>query len=127
MKNIYIAGPWVARDHARRIAALLADEGHAITHPWWDYEAGNEDHERLAELATLDIEAVLRADVLVVVHPDILSEGKAWEQGLAWAAQIPIFVLGQKPLPVKCIFHELPSYRWFDDLARLRDALRLQT
>lgn len=112
--RIYLAAPWIDRelmeDRAKKFEAL----GFTITHKWWRYEGAGEEHEKLEFLrqcAIDDVNGVATADV-VLVYNTSKSEGKAVEQGIAIAKQIPIFIIGKRGEVSKNVFHYLPLYVW---------------
>lgn len=116
--KIYLSGPWVERADMEEYAARLVGEGHLITHPWWDVEAGLNEAELdapfLRGCAEADVRGVLNANVVLVINSQ-KSEGKAVEQGIAIANKKPILVVGKDNTH---IFQHLPFYRMvntFDD------------
>lgn len=116
--RIYIAGPYVARDYLRGVAAVLTAQGHTITSRWL-----HEEHEltpgvlAAAEALTdeqvrqhvlddmADVEAatalvIFTADAIRAalprVNPDRLtSGGRHVEMGYALAWRKPVYVVGQ--------------------------------
>jgi len=121
INRIYLAGPWIARAEASRIASNLESLGYTITHPWWDYDGEGEDKEDLAFLrscAEADVKGVETADA-VVVYNTAKSEGKAVEQGIAIARGIPVICWTPFEKPSSNIFHYLPNYthvKTFDEV-----------
>lgn len=121
--KIYIAAPWKDRALAAEAAALVETEGWLVTHKWWIKENKNEDLSKpltesynsafLRECAEEDIRAVQRADVVLLLDTQ-KSEGKAVEQGIAIAEDIPIFAVGKLGSQSMNVFHHLPLYIWFD-------------
>lgn len=127
--SVYIGAPWVRRDVAAEVARQLEDGGYTITHKWWNFEAGDEEHEKLAQLARLDQQAVMECDIFVLLNLE-KSEGKAVESGIALTrhmtsnCRVPNPLLPYAP-PRKprligcgpretCIFHHLPEWEWYD-------------
>lgn len=103
--NIYLAGPWADKERVAEVAEELRAAGHTISREWWKFEAGDEEHDKLCELAIEDADAVFDCDVMVVWNGR-KSEGKAFEQGLAWGEGIPIVVIG----PIYNIFQHMPDF-----------------
>ena len=97
---IYLAAPWTARDQAKVFGERLQTLGFRITEPWWDHrdvgvypnEAQEEDLVELQSQADLDIIGVESADVMVVLQYG-KSEGKSFEQGLAYIMGHPVIVV----------------------------------
>lgn len=119
--RVYVAGPWRRRTEVAQAAEQIHAAGHIITHPWWEHEDVPLDwglHEKyrreLATQARKDFQAVEGAEVVVVMNLE-QSEGKAVEQGIALALEIPIIVVGA---PVLNIFQYL-----FVQVDTLEDAL----
>lgn len=120
--KIYLAAPWRHREVARTTAAELTKAGHTITEPWWNHRDVNglpEHADELRNQAWHDIQGVLTADRFVLLDIE-LSEGKAWEQGLAWARKIPIIAVGE---PGRSVFHFLPQYTWVRTIEELLEVL----
>lgn len=117
--KVYIAAPWTQRLAAKNAAVKFLGAGHIITHRWWNFEAGDEDHARLRDLALMDLEGVQKADCLVVLNLE-KSEGKAVEQGVALERGIPICLVGSRTN----IFHHLDTdYAMFDTVEEVIDYL----
>lgn len=108
MKKVYIAAPWPDRLLARAVAQKVRDLGYVITHHWWAFEAGDEDHRKLQELAALDFNGIAKADIFVLLNFQKKGEetsGKAVETGIALTLGLPIMLIGERTN----IFHYLPS------------------
>jgi nucleoside 2-deoxyribosyltransferase len=107
--RIYLAGPWVTRKTTVLEARdALRASGYIVDCRWIDCEGKNEKREAIDDLVDLD-----KSDGLLVYNPDgILSEGKAFEQGYAYASGIPIVVVG----PITCVFQHLDCVRRVDTI-----------
>lgn len=90
--EVYVAAPWTDRWKASAFAARCEAHGHTITRKWWEYEAGNEEHEKLREQAIADFDAVAKSEAVVVLQLN-KSEGKAAETGYAIAHDLPVVVV----------------------------------
>lgn len=94
------------------IATKLESLGATITHKWWETEGDKEyavsDH---AYHAWQDKRGVETADAVLVVN-SAKSEGKAVEQGIALALDIPLFIVGIRGELSKNVFHYLNNYTW---------------
>lgn len=112
---IYVAGPWARRPEARIVRDQLVAAGHIVTSRWLDVD---ESIVTPSEEAQNDVFDILTADILVVLNLE-KSEGKAFEQGVAYMAEIPIIAVG----PQLNVFQTLPSYTFVDDVPALLDLL----
>lgn len=114
--HVYLAAPWKHRDVARNIRDQIKDAGFVVTSRWLDVAEGSME---LAQEAQNDIDDIERSDVLIVLNLGEKSEGKAWEQGYAYKAGVPVIVVGKDRLNV---FQNLPSI-WFVPV--IQDALAI--
>lgn len=119
--KIYVAGPWARKDEAARVAQQIEDMGHRITMDWWNHDHPWEATAALRKSAQEDIQAVINADLMVVLNSQT-SEGKAVEQGIAIMQGMPIMIVGDRTT-TKNIFHHLDNYTWLGDLDELWEAL----
>lgn len=123
--DIYIAAPWTHRDQAREAARQCDEAGHSITRPWWDCEAGDEETEKLAELAWFDMLGVLQCDALIILNY-AKSEGKAVETGLALGLKLSdqggprIFLIG----PKSNIFHNMAFFEKYETLEEVLEVIK---
>jgi hypothetical protein len=122
--KIYLAGPWADRSRAHDTALRFEAEGFEITERWWNhvtvgtattgsllgYEPSIDEEEELKRQALIDIEAVKEAHLMVVLNFQ-KSEGKAAEQGIALAFNMPIIGIGQRG---SNIFQFLDNYTWVE-------------
>lgn len=120
--KVYLAAPWVCRDAARGVAKDLEAAGYSITRPWWDMEAGWEEHDKLAHHAEEDVAAVVAADVMVVLDY-AKSEGKSFEQGVAKMCGLHIIGVRKDGVDNQNIFHHLDNYTWVNSPAEAIDEL----
>lgn len=124
--KIYIAAPWIDREAMPAIATRFENDGHTITHKWWEAENTPESPEAVkihSGHAFDDWNGVVSADTLVLLNTS-KSEGKAVEQGLAIASDIPIVAVGQRGALSKNVFHYLPCYTWVDDIEGALDVCK---
>lgn len=115
--RIYVAAPWKHRDIARIAAHTLHEAGHTVIARWLGFQGDSTDPQVLCAEALHDWIDLHQSDCMVLLNLE-KSEGKAVEQGLALAWDIPIVAVG---LPSN-VFHYLPQYRW---VPTLTDALAL--
>lgn len=120
--NIYIAAPFIEKDKMPEIASRLEAMGNTVTHRWWDVEGvPNEDEkcsvEDCRKHAELDRKGVEEAELVLLVN-STKSEGKAVEQGIAIANNIPIIAVGKLGEHSKNVFHYMNLYHWVDDLEK---------
>lgn len=112
--RIYVAGRWTRKDEVRRVQAALRDAGHRITHDWTQAEEPpehwSEDKKReyLARQAAGDLDGVLGADVVVLLHDDT-GRGLFVELGAALIDGQRIIVVGAPRHPGACVFYFLPE------------------
>lgn len=123
--KVYVAAPWTHRTFAAAFAERLAAYGHTITRDWWTHEGGEDEFDILREQAIEDMNAVRKADAVVVLQL-AKSEGKAAETGAAIALGIPVIALiYDKP---GNIFHRHPGVQMVYTAGAVTDALdALQT
>jgi nucleoside 2-deoxyribosyltransferase len=107
--RIYLAGPFKSRKTVMPEArAALRAHGYIVDCRWIDADGVNEQLE-----ANQDVADIANSDALVVYNPDgVVSEGKAFEMGLAWALVMPIVIVGQSA----CVFRHLPGIRVVDTI-----------
>lgn len=96
--KIYVAGGWKYRkDIYTKIILPIVEEGHHITHDWTHAE--NDISNRTPAMnrwfADLDIDAVKRAEILVVYmnDPEYAYQGTWCEIGVALGRGIPIYII----------------------------------
>ena len=133
--RIYLAGPWVDRSAMPGLARSLETAGHTITERWWEKEepanVGTvqiddrylQEHPELTayfeERAIADFLGVVNADVVVVLNTS-KSEGKAVEQGIAFAMMKPVILIGTP----SNVFHYLPSTHKVADINAALEILK---
>lgn len=120
--KIYVAAPWVERELASKVAALLTEKGHTVTHNWWDHDVPGMEEEKLAECAGQDYEAVYNADKFILLNTQKMgaeSTGKAVETGLALAWGIPVIMVGKWTN----IFHLMPQVTRVESLGAMLEEL----
>lgn len=96
--KIYLAGSSKQRGFLVKLARLIEQQGHTITHKWWEHFAywwtGDEEGPDFYEAAKADLQGVRDANALIVVMDhDFVSPGAHFEMGFAFALGLPILVL----------------------------------
>lgn len=116
--KIYVAAPWIHREKAAILGAVLEQMGHKITHKWWDFElAGvdpkisNPEGEDAANCAAHDVLGVKNADLVVACMVADGGCGMFWEQGMALAWEKEVYQVnlldGGKVPPMRSVFDNL--------------------
>ena len=116
--KLYLASPFSDKDKMPELAKQFEDRGFVITRKWWEVEDKTEAEKTpqfLRGEALSDIEGVKAANVVVLFNTK-KSEGKAVEQGIAIANNIPIFAIGKRGAFSKNVFHYLEHYFWVETL-----------
>ena len=120
---IYLAAPYARKSDAIAAREAFRAAGITVNSRWLDFElppgVTTSSHETLRTEAEHDVEDILACDVLVVLNLE-KSEGKAWEQGLAYGLHIPIVAVGK---PEHCVFHHLDYYEWVSTVEAAIDAV----
>jgi hypothetical protein len=100
--RVYIAAPWARKPEAIAVGELFKAAGHVVTSRWFAHPGSLADSTGnacpLADIqrqASEDIVDVLTSEALVVLNLE-KSEGKAFETGIAFLAQIPIISVGPR-------------------------------
>lgn len=99
--QIYVAGPYVARDRVMELAAQLEAAGHALTYKWWAAEddpfwtpdGGVAPDPRHEAIAQKDLQGAMRASAVVVLVPPAGGTGMWIEVGAALAIGIPVYLV----------------------------------
>lgn len=117
--KIYLASSWARREEARAVRDVLVANGYEITSRWLDVD---ETTCTPVDEAANDVYDVLRSTLMVVLNLQ-KSEGKAFEQGLAFAAGIPCIVVAEEGAKVLHIFQLLPGYTFVPNIAALLQEL----
>lgn len=107
---VYIAAPFDQREQAQQLKEFLESLGHVTTSAWITSHYGTYDEvspEVAAVEAHLDLEAIRRAEVLILINGASTSGGMHLEMGYAIAAGKGILVWGAP----SSIFHHLPGVR----------------
>lgn len=118
--KVYIAAPFIEKDRMPEISKRLEGMGLEVTHKWWQVEGlANEDEKcsplEMRKHAELDRDGVKAADLVLLINSS-KSEGKAVEQGIALANNIPIIAVGKLGEHSKNVFHYMGLYHWVDDI-----------
>ena len=116
--RIYLAAPWKNRIEARAARDVLVAAGFYVTSRWLDVD---ETQTTQQQEAINDIFDIHNAQALVVLNLS-LSEGKAWEQGYAYAMDIPIIAVGG---PIRCVFQHLDTIQKVETLTDAILALKM--
>jgi len=100
--NIYVASQFQNHRNAKALMGNLQHAGHTITHDWTSnaraVEAGDLDPSTLTpgdwrDIGEAEFQGVVTADVLVVLHPGLLSTHT--EFGIALGAGVPVVLVGE--------------------------------
>jgi hypothetical protein len=125
--KIYLAAKFGQKAEMKEVRAFLINDGHEVTSQWLDVEEGVDTDagvNRLAHYAKMDVDDVLRADVLVTFsqeHKTLHSGGgRHVEFGVAVQAGKQIIVVGPKG---EHIFHYLPCVEHVADVDALAKRL----
>jgi nucleoside 2-deoxyribosyltransferase len=98
--KIYLATPFGLAEEAKRKAAQLKSKGHSITHEWWldpPLPGNGRDPATAAECArraSADLQAVLRAEAVVVLAGASGTGGVHVETGYALAHGKRVILVG---------------------------------
>lgn len=117
--TIYFAAPWARRAEALNMARIMTMHGLTVKSRWLTLHVETIDATVLHDEAIQDIRDLDTADVLFLWNPE-LSEGKAFEQGVAYQQCKPIVALGAPSM----IFHHLTTYTWTSTLAEAITVLK---
>lgn len=119
--KIYTAALYSRREEILGYAKQLEDAGHEITARW---TKGDEEGKSLEDIAVMDLEDVLRAEMtLVFTNPYGSFQkggGRHTELGLAYASGKMVWIVGEK----EQVFHSLPRIRQFNDVETVVEALK---
>ena len=111
--KIYTAGRYARREEILEYANQLEAAGHEITARW---TKGDEEGKTLEEVALMDWEDVVRAEmVLVFTDPKGSAQtggGRHTELGFGYALKKHVWIVGEW----EQVFHSLPGVRRFDNL-----------
>ena len=129
--KIYLAAKFALKGKMQGVRDFLAGHGHEITAQWIDVEPESDDDsggatdEIRLKYAKLDIEDVLRSDVLVAFS-NLRGElgtggGRHVEFGIALHAGKRIIVVGPKG---EHIFHYIPGIEFVDSVDALVEQLQ---
>lgn len=115
MFRVYVAGKFGVETNKRvkEVQAELRAAGHRITFDW----TNDQQSDGNATQAMNDMMGVLNADVFVLIAEDhtVVYNGAVCELGMAIAAGLPIYVLGnaldtrREGVQGPCIFMRLPQ------------------
>lgn len=102
--RVYIAAPFDCKPQAKETRKQLVEAGYLVTSRWIDLPDDTEGkpEEYFVKNAYADVEDILNSQILLILNIH-KSEGKAVEQGMAIAWNIPIIVVGER----SNIFHYL--------------------
>jgi len=91
--NAYVAAPSSDITSARRLIAEVRDAGFEITHDW-TVEFESESTEDYRKRSKLDIDGVVRSDVVIADCRRLKTGGPLIEIGAALGAGIPVVAIG---------------------------------
>ncbi len=116
--KIYVAGPWITRADSKAFAQQLRDKGHTVTSRWHDMDGDSTDPNVLRTEAVNDLHDILSSEMMIVLNTS-KSEGKAFEQGVAFWRGLPILIVGQP----SNVFHYMPHFTFVSDIAAALNVL----
>lgn len=120
--KIYTAGRYARREEILGYANQLEAAGHEITARW---TKGDEEGKTLEEVALMDWEDVVRADmVLVFTDPKGSAQiggGRHTELGFGYALKKHVWLVGEW----EQVFHSLPGVKRFTNLDGVIKALEV--
>ena len=125
--RIYIAAPWKFKAYAAQIASKIESQGDlrfVVQSRWHDLTVDDDNTALWEHEAHNDISDVFDCDVMLVLNLE-KSEGKAFEQGMAYTLGKPIIVWGEPTNVFHALHHKFKfTYDWdstWDLLTRLAD------
>lgn len=107
--KLFVASSYLNKAEARKVMRKLKAAGHTITFDWTRKERVSTTAQKAAK-AQADAQGVWDADALVVVWPG--RYGTATEIGIAIAAGISVFVVGEPDVPSIYWFHSSVTTGW---------------
>jgi len=115
--RVYLAGRWARRAELALLGNQLRALGVEVTARWLR-DGGDDDPKRYAMCALVDVQDVIRADVVVLFTdgqdtPGGFSGGRHFEAGYAMALGKPLYLVG----PRENVFHHLPAVQVCDSWA----------
>lgn len=128
--KLYLAARYNLKDAMREVRDFLTSDGHEVTAQWIDVEHESDKaitvtDEMRVEYAVMDVEDVLRADLLVAFSDPREAKfgggGRHVEFGIALQAGKGIIVVGPKG---EHIFHYWPGVEHVADVDALVERLR---
>lgn len=111
---VYLAGPWARRSEVRTAREILQRAGITVNSRWLDFDSdANDEHNADVQRreAETDIQDIQAADILVVLNLE-KSEGKAFEQGVAFMLGTPVVVVGA----ISTVFQQMAGFTQVDSL-----------
>ena len=106
--KVYVAAPFKYKGYAHDIARRIEKQGDirfVIQSRWHDLGVTTDDKALWETEAHNDVSDVFDCDVMLVLNLE-KSEGKAFEQGMAYTLGKPIIIWGE---PTN-VFHALPNH-----------------
>ena len=91
--NFYIASSFQNKQHVQTLAAELKRHGFKHTYDWTKNEKAA-TFDELASIGEAELEAVKKADILIVLLPG--GKGTHIELGIALGRNIPVYLFNQK-------------------------------
>jgi hypothetical protein len=132
--RIYVAAPWVKKIAALGVKAYLVSQGLQVTSTWTEQPDGaNDDPSQrtrtMAEYAMSDLNELLNANVLVLLHPQVCSQGKASEFGIAYNRFMTghmrhLYVVGDDGTKKGNVFYHLPHVTFVEAAVDVVSALK---
>ena len=104
--RIYLASPWIHKADALVAQTQFEAAGFEVVSHWIRYHVNSGDDAELQAQAVEDYaEIVAQTDAFVILNL-ALSEGKAFEFGVAYRQKLPCVVVGSRE---RNIFYHLPG------------------
>ena len=107
--KIFVSGKIGQDSDVRAVMAALRNQGHEITFDWTAIEhlrPYEENSRASSKAATLEVDGVRRADLLVLLTDD-RGVGMFVELGAALALDKPVYVVSRPPARTMFFFHPL--------------------
>jgi hypothetical protein len=120
--KIYTAGRYARIKEIREYADQLEAAGHIVTARWTN---GDEEGKSLEDIAVMDWEDVIKAEMVLVFTDPYGSlqkgGGRHTELGMGYALKKHVWIVGEK----EQVFHSLPGVRQFSDIDSVIQNLKI--
>jgi nucleoside 2-deoxyribosyltransferase len=125
-RAVYLATSYSNRAQSRAIAADLRYAGHHVTsawHDWPDEDEASLTDARRAEICRLNLMAIDRAEVLVLLHAPCSRGGCNVEAGYALGRGLPVIAVGNQRAATCMLW----GAEWVPDVATMGRRLEDET